>query len=66
MTAVYQRLDIAQIDDADLQGLLKRHIESTTGRKVVGDVEIEVEHVERLGRRRTTEYTAVCELADAQ
>jgi hypothetical protein len=66
MIEVFSRPDLAQIDDADLQGLLKRHIESTTGRKVVGDVGIEVEHVERLGRRRTTEYTAVCELADAQ
>jgi hypothetical protein len=66
MIEVFSRPDLAQIDDADLQDLLKRHIESTTGRKVVGDVEIEVEHVERLGRRRTAEYTAVCELADAQ
>lgn len=63
---IHPRFDEAKIDDADLQRLLKDHIEKETGRRVVGDVVIHID--DRFGLVHTTrvgKYTAQCELEPA-
>ena len=62
--SIHPRYDEAKINDADLQHLLKAHIEKETGRRVIGDVVIHIDdRFGQAGNSRVGKYTAQCELA---
>lgn len=61
---VTPRKDRFEISDAEIQALLKAHVEAQTGRKVLGSVLVNVSHERYIGELREEYYTAVGVLED--